>query len=293
MLMKNSKIILSDNAKGILLASIGILILSPDSLLIRLIDIDLWTLMFLRGLFMGFTLLLLNFFINKKDAVQQYVKLDRFAWGIIILMTISSFFFVSSIQNTSVAHTLIIVGAAPVVAAVLGLIFLHEKVSKATWLTILVVVTGLVFVVYDDQQSSLTGDMYAFVACLLWSTNFILARLTRMKNMVSAMSVSGFSMAVFSFPLANLSAINVEQMLLSLLLGLLVGVAFSLITLAPRFIPAAEVAVFMPLESVFGSLLVWWFLGEYPGLISLSAGLVIIGAIMLNSYFQITKTSKG
>jgi len=293
MLMKNSKIILSDNAKGILLASIGILILSPDSLLIRLIDIDLWTLMFLRGLFMGFTLLLLNFFINKKDAVQQYVKLDRFAWGIIILMTISSFFFVSSIKNTSVAHTLIIVGAAPVVAAVLGLIFLHEKVSKATWLTILVVVTGLVFVVYDDQQSSLTGDMYAFVACLLWSTNFILARLTRMKNMVSAMSVSGFSMAVFSFPLANLSAINVEQMLLSLLLGLLVGVAFSLITLAPRFIPAAEVAVFMPLESVFGSLLVWWFLGEYPGLISLSAGLVIIGAIMLNSYFQITKTSKG
>jgi drug/metabolite transporter (DMT)-like permease len=46
------------------------------------------------------------------------------------------------------------------------------------------------------------------------------------------------------------------------------------------------------LESVFGSLLVWWFLGEYPGLISLSAGLVIIGAIMLNSYFQIIKSSK-
>ncbi len=291
--MEKSKIILSANAKGILLASTGILILSPDSLLIRLINIDLWSLMFLRGLFMGITLLLLNFLINRKHAVQQYVKLDRFAWGIIILMTISAFFFVSSIKNTSVAHTLVIVGAAPVVAAVLGLIFLHEKVSKATWLTILVVVIGLVFVVYDGQQSSLLGDMYALVACLMWSINFILARLTRMKNMLSSMSVSGFTMALCSYPLANLSAISIEQILLSLLLGLLVGVAFSLITLAPRYIPAAEVAVFMPLESVFGSLLVWWFLNEYPGVISLSAGLVIIGAIMLNSYFQITKTSKG
>ena len=282
---------LSNNGKGILLASIGILVLSPDSLLIRLIDTDLWTLMFLRGLFMGICLLLLNFVVNSGSAIKQFQQLDRYAWGIISLMIVSSFFFVASIQHTSVAHALIIVGAAPVVAAILGLIFLHEKVSSGSWLTIFIVVTGLVFVVYDDQQSSLLGDAYALVACLLWSTNFILARLTRMKNLVSAMSISGFGMALLSYPLSALQNITIEQALLSLILGLLVGVAFSLITLAPRFIPAAEVAVFMPLESVFGSLLVWWFLSEYPGLISLSAGLVIIGAIMLNSYFQITKSS--
>lgn len=281
----------SKNAKGVLLASIGILVLSPDSLLIRLINIDLWTLMFLRGLFMGVCLFLLNFLVNSEGSLKQFVKLDRYAWGIIALMTVSSFFFVASIQHTSVAHTLIIVGAAPVVAAVLGLIFLREKVAMETWITIFVVVTGLVFVVNDDQQSSLLGDVYAFVACLLWSTIFVLARLTRMKNLVAAMCVSGFGMALLSYPLTTLQNITLEQALLSLLLGLLVGVAFSLITLAPRYIPAAEVAVFMPLESVFGSLLVWWFLGEYPGMISLTAGLVIIAAIMLNSYSQITKSS--
>ena len=282
---------LSNNGKGIFLASIGILVLSPDSLLIRLIDIDLWSLMFLRGLFMGICLFLLNFIVNSGQAINQFKQLDRYAWGITVLMVISSFFFVASIQNTSVAHTLIIVGAAPVVAAILGLIFLHEKVSFNTWLTIVVVVIGLVFVVYDDQQSSLVGDGYALMACLSWSINFILARLTRMKNLVSAMSLSGFSMALLSYPLINLQNLTLEQALLSLLLGLLVGIAFSLLTLAPRYIPAAEVAVFMPLESVFGSLLVWWFLGEYPGVISLTAGLIIIFAIMLNSYFQITKSS--
>ncbi|MCK4709034.1 MAG: EamA family transporter, partial [Gammaproteobacteria bacterium] len=160
----------SNNGKGILLAGIGILVLSPDSLLIRLINIDLWTLMFLRGLFMGICLFLLNFVVNSGNAIKQFQQLDRYAWGITVLMMVSSFFFVASIQNTSVAHTLIIVGAAPVVAAILGLIFLREKVSSNTWITIFVVVVGLVFVVYDDQQSNLIGDVYALIACLLWST---------------------------------------------------------------------------------------------------------------------------
>lgn len=277
----------SNNAKGVFLACLGVIVLSPDSLLIRFIDVDLWTLMFLRGIFIAICMFVLSLLINKSASLQQYTGLDKYAWGIVVMMSISSFFFVGSIQTTSVAHTLIIVGAAPVVAALLGLFFLHERVPMHTWVTIVVVVIGLVFVVYDDQQSSLLGDFYALVACLLWSINFILARLTRMKNMLSAMAVSGLMMAVMAYPLASIESLSMQQFLLALLLGFMVGSAFSLITLAPRFIPAAEVAVFMPLESVFGGLLVWWFIGEFPGLISLVAGIIIILAIMLNSYFQL------
>ncbi len=283
--------IISDNARGLMLAGFGVFVLSPDSLLIRLIDIDLWSLMFLRGLFMGLCMLVLNHFINGDQSWRQFRNLDRYAWGIIILMTLSSFFFVAAVQTTSVAHTLIIVGSVPVGAAILGILFLHERVSRSTWLTILTVVIGLAFVVYDGQQSTLEGDFYALVACLMWSVNFVLARKTRMPNMIAAMCVSGFLMALASLPLVHLQSLSAGQLGLSLLLGLVVGVAFSMITLAPRYIPSAEVAVFMPLESVFGSLLVWWFLGEYPGWISLTAGSVIIIAIMLNSYFQISNAS--
>ena len=189
------------------------------------------------------------------------------------------------------AHTLIIVSAIPVVTALLALVLLREKVSTPTRVTILVVVTGLIVLVYDDQQSSLLGDLYAGVVCLFWSINFILARQTRITDMMSAMSIAGFLMALGSFPLISFDTVGSDQFLLSMLLGLLVGVSLSLLTLAPRYIMAAEVAVFLPLEAVFGSLLVWWILGEYPGVVSLSAGLLIIVAIMLNSYFQITKSS--
>ncbi len=278
---------LSDNAKGFSLALLGIITLSPDSLLIRLIDTDVWTTTFLRSVFVGLSLLVFMLVLYRGKTLQQFKQMDRYALLTTVFIAGTNFFFVASVQNTSVAHTLIIVGAAPVVAAIFGLVFIREKVTRQTWITIAVVIISLIFVVYDNQKSTLIGDLYALIVLLLWSSIFIFGRLTSTSNMLGAMCISGFISATWSCSLADLSGLATSQLGLSLLLGCLVGAALSQITLAPRFIPAAEVAVFMPLETVFGSLLVWWILDEYPGLISILAGSIMVLAIMLSSYFQI------
>lgn len=277
---------ISINARGILLAGSGIITLSPDSLLIRLIDTDLWTLTFLRSIFLALTLFLFNLALYRSKVMHQFFRMDRYAVIIACCMALSNLMFVASVQNTSVAHALIIVGAVPAVAALFALIFIHEKVPKQTWVTIVVVLICLVFVVYDGKQSSIVGDLFALLACLIWSAIFVLARKTQ-TSMITAMCLSGIINAFWTLPVAELDGLATNQWWLGCLLGTLVGVALSQITLAPRFIPAAEVAVFMPLETVIGSLLVWWFLGEFPGVISMVAGSIMILAIMLNSYFQI------
>ena len=278
---------LSANSKGIFLAATGVLVLSPDSLLIRVIDIDLWTLTFLRGIFMALSMFALNLMVYHGDALKQFRLIDKYAWWIVVLMSISTCFFVASIQTTSVAHTLIIVGAVPVVAAILAWLLLGQTVSNHSRWTIIVVLISLFFVVYDDTNSSLLGDIYALVTCILLAIIFILANKTRVSNMLAPMCLSGLLIALISLPNIEIQSLSTEQTLLCMLLGLLVGLAFSMINLAPRFIPAAEVALFMPMETVVGSLLVWWFLGEYPGLVSIIAGLVIVAALMLNSYLQL------
>lgn len=282
---------LSNHSRGILLGFLGIITLSPDSLLIRLINADLWTVTFLRSVFIGLSLLLFMIALYRNKFFAQFLQMDRYALLITLFIATSNIFFIASVQNTSVAHTLIIVGAVPVVSAILGLLFLRERVTRLTWLTIFVVLSCLVLVVYDKQQGSLIGDLYALIALLLWSAVFIFGRLTRSSNMLSAMCLGGFINAIWSYPLADISNIASDQILLGLLLGCLVGAALSQITMAPRFIPAAEVAVFMPLETVFGTLLVWWIVGEYPGLVSITAGSIMIFAIIVNSYFQIRQTS--
>jgi drug/metabolite transporter (DMT)-like permease len=278
---------LSSNGKGILLATSGIVFLSPDSLLIRLVDTDLLTLTFLRSIFIGLSLLLLLFTIYRKHTIEQFTSLDRPALLIALSLAIGNIFFVAAIQTTSVAHTLIIVGAAPVFAAILALLFIAERSSMKTWVTIVVVLGCLVFVVYDGTRSSVKGDLYALVACVLWSANFVLARVSRVTNMMPAMALSGFINAVWAVFPAQLAALTLEQWGYSLLLGTFVGLALSQITLAPRFIPAAEVALFMPLETVLGTFLVWWLLDEYPGMVSIVGGAIIIAAIMLHSYLQL------
>jgi drug/metabolite transporter (DMT)-like permease len=282
---------LSNNSKGILLAFFGTITLSPDSLLIRLIGSDIWTTTFLRSMFVGLSLLLFMLVLYRGQTWQQFKQMDRYALLMILFISGTNFFFVASIQNTSVAHTLIIVGAAPVVSAVLGLLFIGEKVSRQTWLTIAVVLISLFFVVKDNQQSTLTGDLYAVIVLLLWSSVFIFGRLTRAKNTLAAMCISGFISASWTFPMTDLSNADLKQFVLGLLLGCLVAAALSQITMAPRYIPAAEVAVFMPMETVFGTFLVWLVLGEFPGLVSIVAGSIMILAIMLSSYYQLKRST--
>jgi len=282
---------LSNQLKGVLAAATGILVISPDSLLIRFVNIDLWTLMFLRGLFIAIALFSLSLILNPPHSLMRQIRsFDINAWLMALLMGISSFFFVASIQTTSVAHTLIIVGSTPVFSAVLGLLILKERLPLNTWLTIVIVFFGLIFVVYDQQQSSLLGDLYALGTALSWCFILMLARKTSSDSMFLIMMFSGLVMFVVSLPFASLPSITLNQTLIGALLGTLNGIALSLLTLAPRFIPAAEVAVFLPLESVFGSLLVWWFLAEYPGHVSIAAGFIIILTIMINSYYQLKKS---
>ena len=225
--------------KGLLLASLGIVIISPDSLLIRFVDIDLWTLMFLRGLFIALSLMTINLLIRKPGSmVAQIRDLDVYAWIIVILMAICSFSFVAAIQNTSVAHALIIVGAAPIFSAVLGFLIMKERVSWNTLLTICIVFVGLIFVVYDQQQSHIIGDIYAFITGLGWAFILILARRTRNGNMFLTIMLSGFIIVMLSLPLASLAEINAKQALIGSLLGTLNGIALSLLTVAPRYMPS-------------------------------------------------------
>ena len=49
----------SENTKGILIAFLGALLLTPDTLFMRLSEMDIWTMLFWRGFQMGVILCLL------------------------------------------------------------------------------------------------------------------------------------------------------------------------------------------------------------------------------------------
>jgi len=130
--MKN----LNDKQKGFFLAFIGILFITPDSLSVRLIKINSWELVFYRGFIPFLCLLILLLFIYKKDFITKCYAIGYAGIFNAILIALGNITFVTSLENTNVANTLIMISLGPFMAAIMGSLFLNERPNTRTWITI-------------------------------------------------------------------------------------------------------------------------------------------------------------
>ena len=69
-----------------------------------------------------------------------------------------------------------------------------------------------------------------------------------------------------------------------------VAIPFVLVTLAPRYITAAEVNLFFLLETILGPLWVWVVIKEQPSLETIIGGAVIVVTIGVHSILALKKT---
>ena len=108
--------------------------------------------------------------------------------------------------------------------------------------------------------------------------------------MIPAISISGLLYAAVCLPFASWSVLPSQSVVAVGMMGVVVTVAFALITIAPRYIPAAEVSLILPLETVGGIALAWMFLDEIPGAMTLLGACIVLLALMGHSYFVLRMT---
>ena len=105
---------LTDKQKGIFLSLFGVLIITPDSLFIRLINIPSWELLFYRGLIPSFCLCIFLLIYYKKNFFHALLITGLPGLLYAALIALGNTAFVLSIQNTNVANTLIMIALTPV-----------------------------------------------------------------------------------------------------------------------------------------------------------------------------------
>ena len=69
-----------------------------------------------------------------------------------------------------------------------------------------------------------------------------------------------------------------------------VAIPFILVTIAPRFITAAEVNLFFLLETIIGPIWVWLIIKEQPTTETILGGIVIIVTIAVHSFLKLKKS---
>ena len=288
--MKFSK--LNSQQKGSFLAFIGVIFITPDSLLIRLSSIETWGMLFYRG-FIPFVAVLLGLVIfYKKDFYKALVNIGYTGIFYSISFSICNITFIISIQNTNVANTLIMVAMAPMLSALLAAFFLKEYTDKKTWIAIFITFLSVSFIFYDSiQLGNLLGDIFGFITALGLAINANLARFAKKRDLVPAAVIGKLGTAVFAFFFVQSFALNnYDIFVIPLMCIMCVAIPFVLVTIAPRFITAAEVNLFFLLEVILGPIWVWLVIKEQPSLETIFGGIIIIITIAIHSFLALKKT---
>ena len=283
---------LTDQQKGSLLAFIAVLFITPDSLFIRLSNIDTWGLVFYRGVIPFVTVFLVMLIIYKLNFFKILFSSGYQGLIYVITFSITNVTFVVSIQNTNVANTLLMVATAPMLSAILGKIFLKEPTDKGTWISIIITFMAIIYIFNDSiQLGNFYGDILGFITAIGLAVGAVTIRSAKSKNLVPAAVIGKLFVAIFALLfIESFVLLDNDKIIVPIMCILCVAIPFVLVTIAPRFIPAAEVNLFFLLETIIGPIWVWLIIKEQPSIETLQGGFVIITTIAIHSFLRLKRS---
>ena len=283
--MKN----LTDQQKGSLMAFVAVMFITPDSLFIRLSNVDTWGLVFYRGIIPFLTVFLGMLLIYRLSFFKIFLNSGYHGLIYIGTFSLTNITFVVSIQNTNVANTLVMIATAPMISAILGAIFLKEPPDKKTWISIIITFLAIIYIFFDSiKLGNFYGDILGFITALGLAVGAVTVRSAKSKNLVPAAVVGKLIVATFAlFFIESFVLIDKDLYIIPLMCIMCVAIPFVLVTIAPRFIPAAEVNLFFLLETIIGPIWVWLIIKEQPSIETLYGGAIIIATIATHSFLKL------
>ena len=283
---------LTDQKKGSLMAFVAVMFITPDSLFIRLSNVETWSLVFYRGIipfvlvFIGMLLIYRLKFFNLLRSNGYY------GFAFILTFSVTNIAFVVSIQNTNVANTLIMIATAPMLSAILGSFFLKENPDKKTWVAIFITFFAALYIFYDTiKLGNFFGDILGFIAAMGLAVGAVIIRSAKKLNLVPSAVVGKLIIALFAmFFVKDYSLNNNDIYIVPLMCVMCVAIPFVLVTIAPRFITAAEVNLFFLLETIIGPIWVWLIIKEQPTPETIVGGAIIVLTIATHSFLKLKKS---
>ena len=280
---------LSSQKKGSLLAFIAVMLITPDSILIRLSNIETWGMLFYRGAIPFVVVLVGLIFFYKNNLLKALINIGYPGIFYVISFSICNITFIISIQNTNVANTLVMIAMAPMLSAILGSIFLKEVPDRKTWVAIFITLIAVTYIFHDSiEMGNFYGDLFGIITAFGLACNAVIARYAKNRDLVPSAVIGKLCVAVFAFFFVDTFAlVDTDLIFVPLMCVMCVAIPFVLVTIAPRFIPAEEVNLFFLLETIIGPFWVWMVIKEQPSVETIQGGVIIILTIATHSFLKL------
>jgi drug/metabolite transporter (DMT)-like permease len=270
--------------RGALLVAGATLLWSSAGLLARWGQTDPWTTLFWRSVFAATALLGYLVWREGHDVWRGFRRLGPIGLTMAVCFAASMMCFINALSLTTVAAVLVFQAAAPLFAALLGWMFLSERVGGVKLAAILVTLAAVVFMVFGTPDlGGWWGNLLSGVMGLTFAATIVLARAEPDVPATEATCVAVVLVGLASLPLAQLHIDGPNLALLALFGIAQMGLALAMFTAGVRLIPSADAGLISVLEVVLGPLWVWIAFDENPGIRTLIGGAVVMCAVVAAS----------
>jgi len=270
-------------ARGSLIVASAAVAFSTAGLFTRLIPVDVWTMLFWRGLF-G-CLLITGYVIWQQRATTRaaFAAIGRDGLLIAACSTVATICFIAAFRETSVADVTVIYATAPFIAAGIAWIWAGERPRHATLAASGFALLGVMVMCGGaPSMGNIFGDLLALTMSALMALMMVTVRKNRHVSMLPASCLSAFACAAIVLPLAHPGHVTSLDLALLALFGVTqFGLGLLLLTIGSRFISATRASLLANLELPCAPLWVWLAFGEVPPNLTFAGGGIVCAAVLL------------
>ena len=256
----------------------------------------LWQYLFTRGIVIFF---LLNIYLFLEEGLTFYKNYLRIGFsGLVggIGLGTAMITFIWSISNTTAAVTLLCLAAMPFMTALLGFLFLRERILLTVWIAILVATFGIIVMASGNtQENTLIGLIFGLISAFGFSIFSVSLRWRKKTPKFTTVAIAGLFCFLFSSIMISINETSFlasgKNEALFATHGTLVCLGLILYSIGSKNIPAADLTLLSLTEVIGGIFWVWlpWLgINEIPSTNTIIGGFFIFIAIFYYSLIMQT-----
>jgi drug/metabolite transporter (DMT)-like permease len=282
MIAVHEQAVRTSHSKGIALIALSTVTWGSGGLFVRLLPLDLGTIVFWRGLFAA--VFIGAFVLLRFGRTIPGLLMAMGSQGILITLcsAASTILFVAGVQHTSVANAFTILAALPFVAAAIAWLWLGERPSVLTMVASVIALCGIIIMFRPTAGGPRLGDLLALLGTVAQALMTVAIRRNRNVEILPIAWFSVLLSVAIAVPLADeLWALTPRDYAVAAGFGLIaVALGQVLYMAGSALIPAPLAALIGTMEAPIAALWAWMGVGEMP-----AATTFIGGSIVLTSVF--------
>lgn len=243
----------------------------------------------LTGLRCFFTLVLF-FALFRKELSFRFNKAQ---WAGAIAYCSMAVCYTVATKWTTAANAILLQYTAPIFVALLSSWLLKEKLNKADWLVVLVIMGGMVLFFFDKTDAGgMWGNLIAIGSGISYAFFIIFTRMEKDGSPVGTIVLGNIIGLIICLPFFGDITFSLNTLAGGMYFGMVYGgVAYILYSMAIKYVSALTAILIATIEPILNPVWVFLAIGEIPSMYAVAGGSVVVATLLIKNIYDLKKGS--